>query len=81
MDTSRLFKKNPHGSTRRPMSTVSQKLVAKSERPSSLASENPKSTLSLDYGSYIYLSSPFERSNQNEYCISSYSFLGTYSLF
>ena len=52
MDTSRLFKKNPHGSTRRPMSTVSQKLVAKSERPSNLASENPKSTLSLDYCNY-----------------------------
>lgn len=50
MDTSRLFKKNPHGSTRRPMSTVSQKLVAKSERPSNLASENPKNntTVSAD---------------------------------
>ena len=55
MDTSRLFKKNPHGSTRRPMSTVSQKLVAKSERPSNLASENPKSTLSLGYGHYQYI--------------------------
>ena len=55
MDTSRLFKKNPHGSTRRPMSPVSQKLVTKSERPSNLVPENPKSTLSLDYGNYQFL--------------------------
>ena len=55
MDTSRIFKKNPHGSTRRPMSPLSQKLVTKSERPSNLAPENPKSTLSLDYGNYQFL--------------------------